>query len=366
LPERSFSVARQLKTLAQGVRPADSIQPDQRAPHGFQHCAKLATVKQLFPEVSTPEGYERIARDEAELRPGINKIRDLLGLSGSLSRFASGSLPVYAVGDHLVLKLYPPPYFDERKRESAVLELLDGRLPIPTPGVRGVGSFEGWGYVLMDRLRGEDLTQAWPRLSDQERSGLATKLGEALKALHSIRDPALQTIAGDWQLFVEDQQRSAVDRQRCRGVEASFIEQIPAFLEANAVGGEVAECLLHTEVMREHLFVEHSPEGVRLSGLFDFEPSMIGVPEHEFASVGLFFSCGNPELLRRVLLAYGYRESDLNAALERRLLAHALLHRYSDLARYLRQLPPPKGTATLEALAAYWWGVEKGSVQPKV
>jgi hygromycin-B 7''-O-kinase len=84
---------------------------------------------------------------------------------------------------------------------------------------------------------------------------------------------------------------------------------------------------------------------------------MPGAPEYEFAAVGLFFSCGDPRLLRRVFAAYSYLDSELDAALERRLLAYGLLHRYSNFVWYLQRMPPPTGTATLESLAALWWGV---------
>jgi hypothetical protein len=49
---------------------------------------------------------------------------------------------------------------------------------------------------------------------------------------------------------------------------------------------------------------------------------MVGAPEYELASVGLFLSCGEPKLLRRVLLSYGYAEDALDEALEHRLLAY--------------------------------------------
>jgi hygromycin-B 7''-O-kinase len=68
---------------------------------------------------------------------------------------------------------------------------------------------------------------------------------------------------------------------------------------------------------------------------------MRGAREYEFASVGLFVSCGDAGFLRRLLLAYGYRYHQLDDALPRRLLAYALLHRYSDLPWWLAQLPPP-------------------------
>jgi hygromycin-B 7''-O-kinase len=314
-------------------------------------------VSRLFPEVSSQQDFERVARDETALGAGVASIRDALGLSGPLARFVGGSLPVYAVGEALVLKLYPPIFADERDREAGVLRVLDERLPIPTPAVRNTGELERWAYLLMDRLHGELLSEAWPRLNERDRTKLATELGEALRVLHSIRDPALEVVAGDFGDFLEQQRRSSVARQRSHGLDRHWLEQIPEFLSENPLPPGAADCLLHTEIMREHLLVERGPAGWRFSGLFDFEPSMLGAHEYEFASVGLFFSCGEPGLLRRVLLAYGYPESDLNPALERRLLAYTLLHKYSNLPWYLRRLPPPQGATRLEQLAAYWWGL---------
>ena len=109
--------------------------------------------------------------------------------------------------------------------------------------------------------------------------------------------------------------------------------------------------------MREHLLVEHAATGWRLSGLFDFEPAMVGAPEYEFASVGLFLSCGDPRLLRRVLLSYGYAESALDERLEHRLLAYGLLHRYSNLPWFLKRVPPPSHARALPDLASVWWGL---------
>jgi len=37
------------------------------------------------------------------------------------------------------------------------------------------------------------------------------------------------------------------------------------------------------------------------SGFVDFEPSMIGAPEYDFAAVGIFLSSGNPNALRSFL-----------------------------------------------------------------
>ena len=69
----------------------------------------------------------------------------------------------------------------------------------------------------------------------------------------------------------------------------------------------------------------------------------------------MFATCGEPGLLRRLLLAYGTPAAAIDDALSRRFLAYALLHRYSNLPWYLRRLPPPPGLVSLDALALRWW-----------
>jgi hygromycin-B 7''-O-kinase len=310
-----------------------------------------------LPEVVTLDQFRAVARDEARLGPGVAALCERHGLGGvAVTRFADGSLPVYALGDSRVLKLYPAPFRRELDVEAPVLAAVHGRLPIPTPGVEATGERDGWGYVLMQRLRGESLAVAWPRIPVRDRERLAGELGEALAALHALRGPALDALdPPDWDELMRAQAASCVERQRAKGATDEWLAQIPAFLAAASLPADGPRVPLHTEVMREHLLVEEDERGWRFSGLFDFEPAMRGAAEYEFASVGVFVSCGDAALLRRLLLAYGYRPADLDEACARRLLAYALLHRYSNLRWYLERLPP-LSTPTLAALAAHGWG----------
>jgi hygromycin-B 7''-O-kinase len=314
-------------------------------------------MRDAFPTVRTPEEFEAVRRDDGLFRPAVGALCGALGLGDApIERFPDGSLPVYAVGGALVLKVFPPFEAAGLEAESAVLRAVEGRLSIPTPAVHAVGDHGGWGYLLMGRLGGVNLAAAWPQIPDADRLALASSLGRALAGLHATAGPSLATVHVDWPRFVAEQRRTAVERQRRRGLDERWLEQIPGFLDGTGLGEPRPGSLLHTEVMREHLLVERSAGGWRLSGLFDFEPAMIGAPEYEFAAVALFFSCGEPRLLRRVLAAYGYREEDLGADLEDRLLAYVLLHRYSNLRWYFERMPPGEGVSTLRALAAQWCG----------
>ncbi|RZQ64690.1 phosphotransferase family protein [Amycolatopsis suaedae] len=305
----------------------------------------------LLPYADTPEEFESLRAEQLE--PGVAAI---LGHTG-FTRFPEGSLPVYAVGDDLVLKLYPPPFHDELSTESSALRAVEGKLPVPTPAVVRTGTLEGWGHLLMSRLSGVSLTEAWPRLTDADRADVATQLGSALAALHQVPAPSLEP--PDWAEFLTRQRESAVDRQRRAGLAEEWLDQIPGFLDGVDLG-DPAPVLLHTEVMRDHVLVERAGDRWRLSGLFDFEPAMRGAAEYEFAAVGLFTAMGDPAFLRGLLLSYGYSPGELDHDFSRRCLAYTLLHVYSNLKWYLKILPAP-AEPTLDALATAWFSAAEST-----
>ncbi|MEU5019725.1 aminoglycoside 3'-phosphotransferase/choline kinase family protein [Streptomyces angustmyceticus] len=306
----------------------------------------------MLPRVDTDDEWDAIVPDEAVMRPGAAALCDRLGLrAGPLIRFPAGSQPVYAVGDRYVLKLFPASAATDGLVEARVLAHLQGQLPVPTPYLHDAGACEnGWRYVLMSRLRGTDLAVAWPRIPPAERDRIATEAGETLAALHARDTAPLADVLGpgDWDAFTGRQRGTAVARQRAHGLPEPWLEQIPGFLDAAPPAAPGPAVLLHTEFMRQHLTVDEHDDW-RLTGLLDFEPAMIGSRAYDFVAVGLFVSRGDPRLLTRVLRAYG--ETFAPAT----LLAHTLLHRYSNLPWYLRELPAPP-RPTLDSLAETWFG----------
>lgn len=279
-------------------------------------------------------------------------IRRELALGVGLERFTSGSVPVFAVGDEHVVKLFPSTegaYFDT---ELAALTRIDGRLPIPTPRAIAAGARGEWWYLVMTRLSGRSLAEAWRAIEPHERFRLMRDVGAALAALHATATDALAPLAIDWPRFIDAQRASCRDRQRARGLGAPWLDAVGGFLDRWTPSDDGARVLLHTEVMREHLLVEHREGAWRLSGHVDFEPAMLGVPEYEWASAGIFVACAEPGLLRVLLDAYG---AEVDDELPLRIMAYALLHRYSDLRWYLERLPVPDDVGDLESLARRWF-----------
>jgi hygromycin-B 7''-O-kinase len=311
-----------------------------------------------FPQATNERGWSALCKDDAALAPGVAAQCARHGLAGqTVQRYDSGSLPVYAIGDAQVLKLFPPTEGDHAAIEARTMRALEGALPIPTPRLLGRETVDGWHCLLMTQLRGRRLVDGWPALSPAERDRFADELGAGIAALHAIDTTALADFTPHWHEFLPAQRASAVARQRERRLEAHWLEQLPEFLDRWMPPAGERRALLHTELMREHLMVAKDGEGWQLSGLFDFEPAMLGAPEYDFASLGLFVACGDGRFLRRTLRAYGYRDNQLDAGLQNRLMAYAILHRYSNLPWYLERLPA-RGATTLEQLAARWWPLD--------
>ncbi|MEU4216612.1 aminoglycoside 3'-phosphotransferase/choline kinase family protein [Actinoplanes sp. NPDC026623] len=303
-------------------------------------------VETIWPSADDEEDFDFIARDEEALGPGVRALCASLGVTEAASRYPTGSLPVYAVGDK-VLKLFPPVHIDELRVEAGVLAAVHGRLPVPTPAVHASGSFERWGYVLMDRMPGVPLASVWAGLARPERDALAGQLGEAIAALHAVDVPEIdEWWPADWSEFVEDQAAGCAGRQRALGLDPAWVAQIAPFL-AGAPLGDAKPVLLHTEILDEHLLYADG----RLTGLIDFEPAMRGAAEYDFVGPAVFLADGDGLFYGRMLRAYGIEP---DRELRRRLMAWTLLHYYSNVPAYLKRLPPP-AEASFASLADRWF-----------
>ena len=64
---------------------------------------------------------------------------------------------------------------------------------------------------------------------------------------------------------------------------------------------------------------------------------------------------GDRELQRELLLAYGYKESQLDSNLRARLMLLTILYECSDLRKYALRLSPEAVNFTLQELEAAIW-----------
>jgi hygromycin-B 7''-O-kinase len=311
----------------------------------------------LLPTVTTDDDITRLRTDTARCLAAIRAAAEQEGLSSDQATFfPDGSSLVGAIGQ-TVIKIFAPIDRELMRTKTRVLDHLSGRLECPTPQFLGEGELEGWPYVVMGRLEGVPLSQVWQEIRPENQGDLCQAIGQTIAELHNLSITPIQDLPPDWDRFMAQQRQASAQRQRSFGLDERWVSQIDAYLASVALPHQ-PPVLLHTELMRQHFFVRQTGGSVwTLSGLLDFEPAMVGNPEYDFASVGLFITKGHPGLLERLLGGYQQiRPSPEMAtgAFQRRALAYTLLHRYSRMPWYLGFMPID-GAVTLDDLAARWW-----------
>jgi hygromycin-B 7''-O-kinase len=314
-------------------------------------------MNRLLPKIDAAGTYEIALADGRPYVRAVEEICRQHGLPPPGPRYSSGAIPTFPIGEHHVLKLFPPPARANFDRERKLLPYLEGKLEVPTPALHTAGEFEDWPYLIIQQLPGKDLRKMWPQLAREDQLRLAGDIGCLLAQLHALSTEGLEEFREDWSTFLESQSRACLAHHLQQGAEASWVNQIPGYLASVPLMPPHRLVLLHTEVMREHVLTAQRAGHWELSGFIDFEAARIGHFEYEFAAVGVFLSEGDPEVLARLLLGYGLEPGEPSLAMQERFMAYALLHRYSNLKWLLERMPPSPGTSTLRELARQWWAL---------
>ncbi|WP_437710413.1 aminoglycoside 3'-phosphotransferase/choline kinase family protein [Sorangium sp. So ce448] len=296
-------------------------------------------ARSLFPSFDGPGGFDRIRADLPAFLPAIHAVCERHGLSsGGLSAFARGTNVVVSNDADQIIKLFPPFLRHQFEAERLSLGRFHGNVPVATPELLWQAELEGWPYLVISRLPGRTLEEAWPAMSGAERAEALARVGEIMRAAHALPTSGLESIDLGWDAFLERQIAGCEGRHRRMGLPERLVSQIPAYLES-------ARALLPTSVVPVLLTGEYTPENLlvtraggrwTVTGMIDFADACLGAPEYDLLGPCLFLSAGNADLQRAFLGACGYAPADLGPALTRKLMALALLHRYSNLRFQLR------------------------------
>jgi hygromycin-B 7''-O-kinase len=274
-----------------------------------------------------------------------------------LRRSRHGENIIFFVDRRFVIKIFAP-FRQSYLREKAALEFANGKLSIETPATLHAGEIEGWSYLVMTQLAGSLAREVWSEVGERERTEIVSRLGDALKNLHGHPPPLSDSsLNRDWRGFIGRQAQTCVERQRACGANPEWLESLPAYVAArlSLLPAGPRPVLLHGDVHLGNLLLAKGNGGWRISGLFDFGDSLCGFHEYEFVAPGVLMTQGSSQLQRAFLLAYGYKESDLDLSLRARLMLLTVLYECSDLRKYAMRLTPEAVNFTLNELEAAIW-----------
>jgi hygromycin-B 7''-O-kinase len=275
----------------------------------------------------------------------------------SLRRSEQGENIIFFVEERFVIKIFAP-FRESYQREKAALEFADGKLGIETPRILYAGELEGWSYLVLTQLAGFQAREAWPEIESHERFKIVSRLGVALKGLHNHAAPLSEiALNRDWHAFIKRQAGTCVERQQACGANPEWLKSLPGYIaeRLRLLPTEYNPVLLHGDVHLGNLLLRKGDVGWKVTGLLDFGDSFCGFHEYEFVAPGVLMVQGNRELQRALLLAYGYRESELDINLRARLMLLTVLYECSDLRKYASRLMPEAVNFTLDELEAAIW-----------
>ncbi len=273
-----------------------------------------------------------------------------------LRRSPQGENIIFFVDERFVIKIYAP-FRESYRREKAALHFADGKVGIATPAILHDGELEGWSYLLMTQLAGSVAKDVWPEIETRERIEIVSRLGIALKELHSHAAPLSSSANRDWRGFIERQAQTCVERQRACGANPEWLKSLPAYIteRLELLPAESDTVLLHGDVHLGNLLLAQERGRWTITGLLDFGDSLCGYHEYDFVAPGVLMLQGNRELQRAFLLAYGYAEAELDIKLRSRLMLLTVLYECSDLRKYAIRLAPEAVHLTLRQLETAIW-----------
>jgi hygromycin-B 7''-O-kinase len=297
--------------------------------------------------------FDELRKDDTFCRNINAEVCHRNGLDTGGKRIRDGSRILHETPGNLIVKIFAR---DEKvfcDNERLFLERLCGRTTFSVPEVVFHGTQKGYPYIIMTKLTGMPFKTVWNDLDMNEKLSITGNLGHVLKELHTVPVSLAEGSRPVWEEFIESQKKNLESNHRSFGLPEKRIAEIARIIQD---GSEIEKynspVVCHTEIMPEHLFLERDRGSWRVSGMIDFEPSMLAVPEYEFCAVGIFITCGSRELFTEFLHSYEYNSSDCVDSVTRMLL----LHRYSYMEWFISTLPSDLQNKGIMSMGEYWFG----------
>jgi hygromycin-B 7''-O-kinase len=289
-----------------------------------------------LPSVSNIEAFKAWRADAAQcLAAALDIARSHRLPHGEAHLFATGTNLVVALDDKLILKIFPPLQRHQFVSERMSLSQLRGRITVPIPEIVVEGQRDGWPYLVITRLSGIAGEQAWPSLPEDRKRLLLGQIGETIAEVQRVPVGELSELEPRWDRFIPAQIEQCRVRHERLGLAPKYLDGLDEFIRdaAPLIPLEAPPVILTGEYIPENFLL--SREDGQLAGLIDFGDVMTGWREYDLLGPGSFMVAGMPGRVHSLFRGFGYTPADITPALRRRLMALALLHRFSDLNRQI-------------------------------
>lgn len=226
-------------------------------------------------------------RNNQKIIGQILKINNL-SISENIPRFASGQINrVYDINEKYVLKIEGD---IERKKglfkhQPEITEkLLDAGVKVPR--IIDYGEVDGNEYLLMEKVRGMNLSYKWLKFNDSQRENIIIQLAEQLQKIHSIvfGNFALPMCRkerfSNFQEAVKDSiQFEKIDKMKLNNNLRGCMEYLEEFYEKNisSISNNEESVLVHNDFHFENIFCIED----QITGIIDWDWSCQAPRDYE-------------------------------------------------------------------------------------
>ena len=228
--------------------------------------------------------------------------------ANDIHQFGEGSGFVFRFATNYVLKLTPPNWKEEFLRETAALNILANEdLPVAVPKLLAEGEVNGWGYMITNRLEGENLLGRWHRLSSDDRNRITRQSAEFACALQKIDVPEHKALTLDWEDFLRKQRKNCYAIREAQGLKSSLLHSMESYLDSiDYLTKDTRLRLTHADLHAGNFLCRHTEEGWQLCGIIDFGDALYSPDKLFEVNTALLFSgITNASTNALFLRAYG-------------------------------------------------------------
>jgi len=226
---------------------------------------------------------------DAATRTEVQKILDDHDLPNDEMAASDGFANLVVLTPDHVVRLNEGRFPQAFRHEATVLNRLPAEIPHPVAVATGTRQ-SGGEYLILERLPGGNLEQAWPSLSESDRVRIVQELGNIITCLHAL--PVADWMHNPWvadvlatvrwqdayhappELYPLLVNSAAVARPELR----PMLDSVALFVAARMFAFEPASnSFIHTDLHFRNVVVDAG----RITGLIDFEGSRVGAHDVE-------------------------------------------------------------------------------------
>jgi len=222
--------------------------------------------------------------------------RNNLSATSSINKFQSGQTNrVYDLGGEYIVKIESnrPQDKDCLKGQKEISdELINTGAKIPKILEEDV--YSGQRYLLMEKLKGENLAHVWWDKTDKEKENIIAQLTNELKIFHALKfkDYSLRAYRGKSfptmkQAIIEATDFSIINISKLETEHKKMVAYLEEFFadNINVLDSKAGSVFVHNDIHFENIFVQ----GDNLVGIIDFDRWSKATPDYELHKIIEFF-----------------------------------------------------------------------------